>query len=105
MLKVKILNGVWSFIECEEDIFAETHFPKRVVKYSSSIMEDEQLFKHCMVHELTHVYQAELGMWQNVMGNGKMNDEFDCEWIAEFVALYSQSILDTYEEIKHLYKE
>ena len=102
-MKLKILTGDWEILETEEELYAETMFPERVIRYNMDFMWDEQTFRHCMIHELTHAYIAELGQAQNSFSNGKRQDEFDSEWICEFVAIYLQDILSTYDKIKHLY--
>lgn len=102
-MKHSILNGLWEFRATEEDILMNTSFPARIIQYNLSNIDNEQMFKHCMIHELTHAYQAELGQWQNVLENGKSKDEFNSEWIAEFVAIYSEKILTDYNEVKSIY--
>lgn len=105
-MKIKILNGTWKIIPVDnKDLIANTRFPERVIRYNLNNIENKQMFKHCMLHEIAHAYQGELGQWQNALSNGRLNDEFDCEWIAEFVAIYAESILNTYEKIKHLWKD
>lgn len=98
---INILNGNWTIQPINDSsVLMHTGFPERVIKYNLNNIKSLQMFKHCMLHELTHAYQAELGQWQNVMGNGRYNDEFDCEWIAEFVAIYSEVILAKYKQIE-----
>lgn len=98
-MNVKILNGKWKINLVNEDIYGVTHFPDRVINLGEQINKNKQLVKHVVMHELTHAIQAELGQWQNVMSNGKMNDEFDCEFIAEFCAIYSEYIIKLSNDI------
>lgn len=96
---IKILNGKWKINVVTEDLYGVTHFPDRVINLGTEIGKDKQLTKYVVMHEVTHAIQAELGQWQNVMSNGKMNDEFDCEFIAEFVAIYSEYIIKLSNDI------
>ena len=100
-MRLKILNGVWDIIVVDdEDVLAHTQFPQRSIYVNVKSMLDLQMFKHCIIHELVHAYQAEIGQWQNVIGNGRSQDDFDSEFIAEFVAIYATDILSNYELLK-----
>lgn len=103
-MKLKILQGSWEIVDVDDDdLIAQTWFPHRKIEYNMNKLETEAMFKHVMLHELTHALQAETGQWQNVLGNGRLNDEFDREYIAEFVALYANLILDLYKKVEPLY--
>lgn len=100
-MKFKILGKKWEILEVdeEEDFAMATRFPQRVIEINRPHVYTKYELRHFILHELTHAFTAECGMWQNVMGNGKHYDSFDREWIAEFVAIHGEDIIKTCNEI------
>lgn len=99
-VKFEINGHTWLYKEVDnENVYMQTTFPNRLIETNPNHVDEGQLFEHCLIHELTHAYQAEMGMWQNILGNGSKTDEFDCEWIAEFVAINIRGIIATYDMI------
>lgn len=100
-MNFKILGKEWEILEVdeEEDFAMATKFPQRVIEVNGQHVYSKKELRHFLLHELTHAFTAECGMWQNTLGNGKHYDSFDAEWIAEFVAIHSEDIIKTCDEI------
>ena len=100
-MNFKILGKEWEILEVDvgEDFAMATKFPARLIEINSQQVYSESELKHFLLHELTHAFTAECGMWQNTLGNGKHYDSFDAEWISEFVAIHSEDIIKICYEI------
>ena len=100
-MKFNILGKEWELIEVRDDesVAMSTDFPQRVIEVNLENILTDKEYRHFLLHELTHAYMAECGLWQNTMGNGKYYDSFDSEWICEFVAIHSEDIIKTCNEV------
>ena len=87
-IKITILNGKWTIKLDYDGYGGSCSFPRRYIRIGVHDDVHKDMLKHIITHEITHAMQAELGQWQNIMGNGKNNDTFDSEFIAEFMAIH-----------------
>ena len=92
-IKITILNGKWTVQLDREQSGGWCAFPRRVIMIGTDPSMTKEMLKHNITHEITHAMQAELGQWQNVIRNGKSDDSFDSEFIAEFMAIHGEYIL------------
>ena len=105
-IKFRVLLNDWVIKhDGGEDESMYSDYTKREIVVGNHCLSNEGWYKRSLMHEIVHVLQFETGHSQNIFGNGKYDDSFDSEYIAEFMTLYSEYLMEVTNYVFNKYLE